>query len=141
MSLNGLEEFAWEGSQQGEDASYQRAAGLVKAGVEPALSPPQSPLEDTETPKKSPQSRKSSRRRALQMAAACIAVAFAAAAAWAWRVADSRGTNTERKPVLSQVSAALTGLASQVCQGLAPAVPTAAQFLAATPASEPRPKP
>jgi hypothetical protein len=120
---------------------YKRAAALVRAGVEPTLSPPPLPLPEKAAKKESPQSKKSNRRRALHVAAACIAVALAAAAAWAWWMSASRGRNTEPKPVLSQVSAALTDLANQVRERLTPAVSKEPQVPSAPVSTDPRPRP
>jgi hypothetical protein len=119
---------------------YKRAAALVRAGVEPTLSPATLPLPEKEAPKESPR-KKSNRRRELLVAAACIVIACAAAAAWAWWMPASRGTNTEGKPVLSHVSAAFTDLANQIRERLTPAVSKEEEVPSAPASADPRPRP
>jgi hypothetical protein len=120
---------------------YKRAADLVRLGVEPTLAPPPVPLQEKETRKESPDSKKSSRGRVLRWAAACMLLVFAAGAAWMWWSASTRGTATEGTGVLSQASAALTDLANQVRERLSPAVSTSPQAPAATSATGSRPRP
>ena len=120
---------------------YKRAAALVRAGVEPTLSPATLPVQEKEPSKKPRESKKSDTRRALLWTAAIVFIAAAATAVWAWRSAGSRGGAADGTGALSQASAALTDLAKQVRDRLTPAASTETEVPSVTSAADSRPRP